>query len=436
MKIIDFMQYAFESGTCMAVMFSIYWLCMRKETYFRFNRIYLLSTVALSCLIPMGNFDLNSFLNETSVVSILTSMGKAISIPEVTISEASGNGSSIYSNWPQLIILIYLIGASFLLFRIIIGIVKIDRMKKTGTTIYHDNYSIVYITQHFAPFSYFRTIFINENLIDHTEKSQIIDHEYIHIRQLHTYDNLIIGIFLVIFWFNPFMWLIKRSLRNTHEYLADNGIKKSSLNVENYQALLIRQIQGLSPLIVTNNFNSIIKNRIKMMYQRKSTGVAKIKPLLIVPSILCLSLLFAFNERPAVIVAENQEQNSDSTKRHFVVDEYSRPISYMGEKVYFNVDEFPTFQSKAYGTFREYIKENLRYPEQAKENNITGKVYVQFIVDYNGEVSHARVIRGVDPVLNKEAIRVTKSSPTWEPGKHEGENVNIQFTFPINFVQD
>lgn len=436
MEIIDFMQYAFESGTCMAVLFSIYWLFMRKETYFQLNRIYLLSTVVLSCLIPMGNFDLNGFLNETSAVSILTSVGKAISIPEVTISEASGNGSNIYSNWPQLIILIYLIGASFLLSRIIIGIVKIDKMKKTGKAIYHDKYCIVFITQHFAPFSYFRTIFINENLIDHTEKSQIIDHEYIHIRQLHTYDNLIIGIFLVIFWFNPFMWLIQRSLRNTHEYLADNGIKKSSLNVENYQALLIKQIQGLSPLIVTNNFNSIIKNRIKMMYKRKSSVVAKIKPLLIVPSILCLSLLFAFNERPAVIVAENQEQNSDSTKRHFVVDEYSRPISYMGEKVYFNVDEFPTFQSKAYGTFREYIKENLRYPEQAKENKITGKVYVQFIVDYNGEVSHARVIRSVDPLLDEEAIRVTKSSPTWEPGKHEGKNVNIQFTFPINFVQD
>ena len=436
MKIFDFMQYAFESGTCMAVMFSIYWLFMRKETYFQFNRIYLLSTVALSCLIPMGNFDLNGFLNETSAVSILTSVGKAISIPEVTITEASGNGSSIYSNWPQLIILIYLIGASFLLFRIIIGIVKIDKMKKTGTTIYHDNYSIVYITQHFAPFSYFRTIFINENLIDHTEKSQIIDHEYIHIRQLHTYDNLIIGIFLVIFWFNPFMWLIKRSLRNTHEYLADNGIKKSNMNVENYQALLLKQIQGLSPIIVTNNFNSIIKNRIKMMYKRKSSVLAKFKPLLILPSILCLSLLFAFNERPDIIVAENQEQNSDSIKRQYLVDENSVPITYLGEEVYFIVKEMPKFQGKPFGAFRGYVEENLKYPQLAKENKITGKVYVQFIVDYNGEVSSAKVIRGVDPLLNEEAIRVTKSSPTWEPGKHEGKNVNVQFVFPINFVQD
>ena len=436
MKIIDFVQYAFESGTCMAVMFGIYWLFMRKETYFQFNRIYLLSTVALSCLIPLGNFNINGLLNETSAVSILTSLGKAISIPEVTITEGSRNGFSIYSNWPQLVIWIYLLGASFLFFRIIIGIVKIDRMKKTGKTVYHDNYSVIYITQHFVPFSFFRTIFINENLIDHTEKSQIIDHEFIHIRQLHTYDNLIIGVFLVLFWFNPFMWLIKRSLRNTHEYLADNGIKKSRSNVENYQALLIKQIQGLSPLIVTNNFNSIIKNRIKMMYKRKSSVLAKFKPLLILPSILCLSLLFAFNERPDVIVAENQEQNSDSIKRQFIIDENSVPISYMGEKIYFDVDEFPKFQSKAFGTFREYIKENLRYPEQAKENNITGKVYVQFIVDYNGEVSHARVVRGVDPLLDKEAIRVTKSSPTWEPGKHEGKNVNVQFTFPVNFVQD
>ena len=137
----------------MAVMFGIYWLFMRKETYFQFNRIYLLSTVALSCLIPLGNFNINGILNEASAVSILTSLGKAISIPEVTMTEGSRNGFNIYNNWPQLVIWIYLIGVSFILFRITIGIIKIDRMRRTGKTIYHEDYSVVYITQHFAPFS-------------------------------------------------------------------------------------------------------------------------------------------------------------------------------------------------------------------------------------------------------------------------------------------
>ena len=308
------MHYAFESGICMAVMFGVYWLFMRKETYFQFNRIYLLSTVALSCIIPLGNFTIIGFLNETSAVTILTSLGKAISIPEVTIIEVSKSGFSIYNNWPQLVIWIYLFGASFLLFRIILGIVKIDRVKKTGKTVYHDNYSVVYITQHFQPFSFFKTIFISKAINDRSEESQIIDHELIHIRQLHTYDNLIIGILLVLFWFNPFIWFIKRSLRNTHEYLADNGIKKSRWNVENYQALLIKQIQGLSPLILTNNFNSIIKNRIKMMYKSKSSVLAKFKPLLIVPVILNLVLIFAFSDPENTTLIGNQATKAQCTQ--------------------------------------------------------------------------------------------------------------------------
>lgn len=436
MKIIDLMQYAFESGTCMAVLFGIYWVFLKKETYFQFNRIYLLTTVALSCIIPLGNFNINGLFNETSAVTILTGLGKVISIPEVIITEGSKSGFSIYHNWPELVIWIYLLGASFLLFRIILGLVKIDRMKRTGRTIYHDNYYVVYITQHFAPFSFFKTIFINKAINNRSEESQIIDHELIHIRQLHTYDNLIIGIFIVLFWFNPFIWLIQRSLKNTHEYVADSGIKKSKMNVENYQALLLKQIQGLSPLIVTNNFNSIIKNRIKMMYKRKSSVLAKFKPLLIVPSILCLSLLFAFNERPAVIVVENQQHIADTTKRQIALDENSVPIIIKGEEVYFIVDEMPKFQGKPFSAFREYVKENLKHPELARENNITGKVYIQFIVDYNGEVSNVKILRSADPVLDAEAIRVTKSSPTWEPGRQDGKNVNVQFVFPINFTQE
>ncbi len=429
MKIINFVQYGFESGTCMAVMFGIYWVFMRKETYFQFNRIYLLSTVALSCLIPLGNFHTNGLINETSAVSILTSLGKAISIPEVAITEGSSNGFSIYNNWPQLVIWIYLLGASFLLSRIIVGIVKIDRMKNTGKTIYHDNYSVVYITQHFVPFSFFKTIFINKTINDRSEESQIIDHELIHIRQLHTYDNLIIGIFLVLFWFNPFIWLIKRSLRNTHEYLADNGIKKSRSNVENYQALLIKQIQGLSPLILTNNFNSIIKNRIKMMYKRKSSILAKFKPLLIVPGILNLVLLFAFSDSENTTLIENQ-----ATKPLEILT--SQNDTSKIDSVYFEVEVLPVFQDEGQEGFRQWILDNLRYPEAAKKDGLTGKVYVQFVVNSKGMVTDVKVVRGISPELDAEAIRVTKSSPTWEPGKHEGKNVAVQFTYPINFRLD
>jgi protein TonB len=104
------------------------------------------------------------------------------------------------------------------------------------------------------------------------------------------------------------------------------------------------------------------------------------------------------------------------------------------EEVFFIVEDMPSFQGKGQEGFREWIAQNLRYPEIAAENGISGKVYVQFAVNSKGQVVDAVVVRGVDPALDKEAIRVVTSSPKWSPGKQRGKAVKVQFTFPINFV--
>jgi len=104
------------------------------------------------------------------------------------------------------------------------------------------------------------------------------------------------------------------------------------------------------------------------------------------------------------------------------------------EEVFFIVEDMPSFQGKGQEGFRSWIGQNLRYPEIAAENGISGKVYVQFAVSSVGKVVNAVVVRGVDPALDKEAVRVVMSSPKWAPGKQRGKSVTVQFTFPINFV--
>jgi len=104
------------------------------------------------------------------------------------------------------------------------------------------------------------------------------------------------------------------------------------------------------------------------------------------------------------------------------------------EEVFFIVEDMPSFQGKGQEGFRSWIAKNLRYPEIAAENGISGKVYVQFAVNSKGQVVDAVVVRGVDPALDKEAARVVMASPKWAPGKQRGKAVKVQFTFPINFV--
>ncbi len=104
------------------------------------------------------------------------------------------------------------------------------------------------------------------------------------------------------------------------------------------------------------------------------------------------------------------------------------------EEVFIIVEDMPTFQGGDQNAFRTWIQQNLRYPEIAQENGISGKVYVQFAVNSRGEVVDVKVVRGVDPALDKEAVRVVSSSPKWVPGKQRGKPVKVQFTFPIVFV--
>jgi len=97
------------------------------------------------------------------------------------------------------------------------------------------------------------------------------------------------------------------------------------------------------------------------------------------------------------------------------------------------VENMPEFPGGDLGLMK-YIQRNVKYPPIAKEYNITGKVYVSFIVDKSGAVTNVKIVRGVDKNLDAEALRVVKSLPKYKPGKQRGQAVRVMFTIPINFT--
>ena len=115
-----------------------------------------------------------------------------------------------------------------------------------------------------------------------------------------------------------------------------------------------------------------------------------------------------------VIVAEEEEEEDAS-------------------EVFFIVEDMPEFPGGEIA-LRKYIGSAVKYPVIAQENGIQGKVYVTFVVGKDGKVYNASIARGVDPSLNKEALRVVNSLPRWKPGKQRGKAVNVSYTVPINFV--
>ncbi len=103
------------------------------------------------------------------------------------------------------------------------------------------------------------------------------------------------------------------------------------------------------------------------------------------------------------------------------------------EEIFVVVEDMPTFRGGDVNKFREWVQRRVNYPQIAAENGIQGKVFLMFVVEPDGSVSNVTIMRGVDPALDNEAIRVVESSPKWSPGKQRGSEVRVRFSITVNF---
>ena len=117
-----------------------------------------------------------------------------------------------------------------------------------------------------------------------------------------------------------------------------------------------------------------------------------------------------------------------------IVEFYEEEEEVEEEEIFIIVEHMPSFQGGDLNQFRNFIQKNLSYPEIAAENGIQGRVFVSFVVEPDGSVSNVKVLRGVDPAIDKEAIRAIKNSPKWSPGQQRGKPVRVSFNMPIVFV--
>ena len=103
--------------------------------------------------------------------------------------------------------------------------------------------------------------------------------------------------------------------------------------------------------------------------------------------------------------------------------------------VFMEVEQMPEYPG-GFDGLKSFITDNVKYPEQAKKNKVEGKVFISFVVDKDGSVTDAQVVKSVDMELDKEALRVVNTMKKWTPGKQKGETVKVQYTLPIQFALD
>jgi hypothetical protein len=282
---ISVLRYLIESGVCLGLFYLIYRIFLSRETFFRTNRLYLLFAIPLSFIIPL--------INITSPFVSAKNIG-------ARYFSSQGAGATTQSfGLLDIVWIVYLLGALFFLVCFGYKLAQLSILIKKYGYQKCGNLKLVFIEEDTAPFSFFNYFFLNKSNISQHDLLRIIDHELVHINQHHSIDLIIIELLTIVQWFNPFVRPYKKSLKETHEYLADNQVIAQGCSRAKYQLLIFEQHVGMNLFEFVNNFNhSLIKRRITMMTKGKSKSWAKSKFLLLIPVIFILVLAFA-NPKPA-----------------------------------------------------------------------------------------------------------------------------------------
>ena len=282
--------YSIKSAMVLTMLYLPYMLMLRRESFFRFNRMVLLGILLLSLVLPLCNVPWMS-LDRQPVVQAAQLQMLELGIPvhvlpevQVIASPLRGGREGSFSLF-HLFTFIYIIGMVVLLSMRLWQIARLQFGLKRGV-LWHNDEQGVRIYCHsgdVAPFSWMRNIVINEK--DYNEAGrEIILHEMGHIQGRHSWDVVLLTLVQMLQWWNPLCYVLGISLRDVHEYEADNFVLRQGVSAQGYQLLLIRKAVGSGSYAFANSFNhSLTKKRITMMKKMKSNPWMRSKALYVIP---------------------------------------------------------------------------------------------------------------------------------------------------------
>jgi len=390
-----------------AILTTAFYLCWRmllcKETLHRLNRFVLVLIPPVSMILP---FCVITF-HKTVIVPATETAAQAGAAMEASAPSALGAGI--------VAVAVYLAGVALVLFRILWSIWKIGRLIRSGyqVPVEGEKYRLVVTEEDVEPFSWMNFIVLSRKDYE-AGNPEIILHEQAHINLRHSPDILMTDVLTAFQWYNPFVWMLGTDLRGIHEYEADEAVLKHGIDATQYQLFLIMKSAADHGYTLANSLRSgTIKNRIKMMIKRKTKAASSLKALLLIP-IIGLSLAATARTVTDYQTPQNPEKKAPE------------PFQLVEEK--------PSFNGGNAADFSKWVNERLVYPKEAKDKKIEGRIVLSFVITEKGKMTDVRVLRGADPLLDAEAVRVVSSSPAWVPGKNkDGEYVPVTYTFPVIF---
>ncbi len=281
--------YILKSGGIMLFVLAVYYLLLRQETFYRNNRFYLLAGLTLSVVLPLITFTKVEWIE---AVEISTDLSPVI----VQNLPRQINAETFLIDWSQLLKWIYIIGTIAFTIKFILDFIDLRKTLRGKTIIKSGKFKIVETSENVSPFSYFNYIVYNPDLYSKIELANIIEHEKVHCRQKHSVDVIVSIIYCIIFWFNPFAWLYKKTIIQNLEFIADNEASGKISDRLSYQITLVKVTAHENCVAITNHFyQSLIKKRIVMLNKNQSNRANQWKYGIVFPAIVVFMMQFQVN---------------------------------------------------------------------------------------------------------------------------------------------
>ena len=528
----DVLMYALKSAFVLCLLYVPYTLLLHRDSFFRLNRFVLLGVLLLSLVLPLCNVSWLS-MDRQPVVHAAQMQMVEIGIPvnvlpqDDVVEEVSASSSFTLFG---LLTLIYIIGMAVVLLLRLWQMGSLRLQLRRGSLWRHseDGITVYCHADRVAPFSWMNSIVISEE--DYAESGrEIILHETGHIRFHHSWDVLLLTLVQMVQWWNPLAYMAGISLRDVHEYEADDYVLRQGVSASAYQMLLLKKAVGYGSYTFANNFNhSLTKKRITMMRKSKSNPWMRSKALYVIPVAALALSAFATPEIVSPIegmvsepeskgmenyltgqaAMEENRQNAatmeilkapvagnrlpaDATyyvdgekmergiavrrivdgrevvlitrkgadgketvtvvgsSKNDAVDEAKALLRKEGvqqlnvknegandnDSIYNVVSENASFPGGDVA-LSDWMRKNMKYPEECRKQGIQGRVVISFVVNKDGSIVDLETVRSPHPALAEEGLRVVKSMPKWKPAKENGKVVRSRFNIPIMFRLD
>ena len=467
-----FIIYAIRWAVTLTLLYSLYRLLLRRETFHRLNRAVLLATLVVSPLLPLIPLHTDE---PTAMDAVLTkieeplmSLSSDANNTDATLATQESEGA-VSGLWVRYLAYIYIIGVAVALavylFRLLALMRVIHRSQRITHPIVPKDVHLMLDMRIKQPSSWMHWIFIGA--IDLKQNAEtVLRHELAHVRMRHSWDVILCDLSCRLLWCLPFVWMLRQDLVDVHEFQADEAVLQGGVTLEDYEHLLVRKAVQTQMLPITNTLHrGALKKRFAMMHCGRSSRWSRLKLLYLVPALAACLWVSAKGEvyttylNGKLATLEELKALDSSTIAH--VD-----VIHSQKKVYVEtvsepltiVEQMPQF-SGGDAAFNQYMAHHVRYPKVAAENGVVGSVQVQFIVEADGRISH---VHAIDPpsgeadarvyaygdldkhpsqkeddeghrALREAAEELFCGMPPFEPGRQNGKPVRVQMTRTVNY---